>query len=60
MLVEQGAVLDREFRVRFEQAVLQFDVVDFVWLRFKCDHRKILPALILTFSHGEKGSAAKQ
>ena len=38
MLVQQRPILPREFFVRFEQAVFQLDIVDFVWLRFQFDH----------------------
>ena len=34
-LIEQRAVFVGQLRIRFEQAVLQFDVVDFVWRRFQ-------------------------
>jgi len=35
MSIQQSAIFDREFCVRFEEAVLQLNVVDFVWRRFQ-------------------------
>ena len=34
MLIQQRSILPREFFIRFQQAVLQLDIVDFVGLRF--------------------------
>ena len=42
MLIQQGAIFLRKFCVRFEQTVLELDVVDFVRLRFECDHVRLV------------------
>ena len=38
VFIEQCAIFFRELCVRFEQTVLELDVVDFVGLCFECDH----------------------